>query len=390
MKIFKTILFFIFLISPFCFSQNLTITDLTTLCNKKNWEGVNQNLTAKGWNFFESKRGDSFEYNTITWSFKKDNYSEKAQGWLYLYTLENVPNKIVYSFFNKTSYLLFKNSISPAGFKLIDNKIEDNEIISTYSNSLFQLNISTKKITENDFLDSSKTGYTVIVSKKNTSNQTEKNNLKYEYTITNKNYVEYAQYNPWSRYDVKIDGINYTYGDKIRLKPGKHILKETIINIEDRTESCSEQIEIVLNKYDFDLVFEFNSCACPFFFYQLDSKKIFGGELIRNQNSIEKEKYDSIKINKDYVKAGQLKLIVTEEKPEISYIDHIYLKINDNIIIPINSIDNKTNKLLELNDNEYFIMKQGDRIEVSFKIPETINIVDLKLYSEGYYKTIIN
>ena len=387
MKISNPILFFIFLICQFCFSQSLTITDLTTLCNKKNWEGVNQNLTSKGWNFFESKRGDSFEYNTITWSFKKDNYSEKAQGWIYLYTIENVPNKIAYSFFNKTSYLLFKNSISPAGFKLVENKIEDNEIISTYSNSLFQLNISTKKITENDFLDSSKTGYTVIVSKKNKSNQTANGNLKYEYTIKNKNYVEQEQYSDF-RYDVKIDGINYTYGDKIRLKPGKHILKETII--ENGTEFCSEQIEIVLNKYDFDLVFEFNNCACPFFYFQVDSKRIFGGELIRNQNSIEKEKYDSIKINKDYIKDSQLKLIVTEEKSEISYIDHIYLKINDNLIIPINSIDNKTNKLLELNDNEYFIMKQGDSIEVLFKIPETINIIDLKLYSKGYYNTILN
>ena len=73
---------------------------------------MNQTLLAKNWTYSKSEKGNIYKYNTITWSFNKDYYINKAQGWFYLYTYEGYPNKISYSVFNKESYSLIQNSIS--------------------------------------------------------------------------------------------------------------------------------------------------------------------------------------------------------------------------------------------------------------------------------------
>ncbi len=130
--------------------QKLTLTDLTTLCSKKNWEDVNQILLAKKWTYYDSEKGNTYKYNTITWSFNKDYYSEKAQAWFHLYTYEGYPNKISYSVFNKESYSIIQNSIASAGFKLVNSEIEDNKIISTYSNANYTLIVSTEKRDKSD------------------------------------------------------------------------------------------------------------------------------------------------------------------------------------------------------------------------------------------------
>ena len=94
------------------YAQRLSLLDLTNLCNKKNWEDVNQTLLSKNWTYYDSEKGSTYKYNTITWSFNKDHYNDKAQGWFYLYTYDGFPNKISYTVLNKESYSLIQNSIS--------------------------------------------------------------------------------------------------------------------------------------------------------------------------------------------------------------------------------------------------------------------------------------
>jgi antitoxin component YwqK of YwqJK toxin-antitoxin module len=144
------------------------LTDLTILCNKKNWEDINQSLLTKKWTYFESEKGDTYKYNTITWSFNKDYYSDKAQAWFYLFTYEGYPNKISYSVFNKESYTIIQNSISSAGFKLVNSMIENNEIISTYANDNYTLKVSTEKRNKSDYSWESKsiTAYNFTLIKK--------------------------------------------------------------------------------------------------------------------------------------------------------------------------------------------------------------------------------
>lgn len=150
------------------FGQKLTLADLTNLCNKKNWEDVNQTLLAKGWVYYDSEKGNTYKYNTITWSYNKDYYSDKAQAWFYLFTYEGYPNKISYLVLNKEPYSIIQNSISSAGFKLVKSEIEDNEIISTYSNANYTLTISTEKRAESEYSWENKsiTAYSITLTKK--------------------------------------------------------------------------------------------------------------------------------------------------------------------------------------------------------------------------------
>jgi len=140
--------------------------DLTNLCNKKNWEEVNQALRTKGWEYHESSRGNTYQYNTITWSYEKSRYDDKALAWFYLFTYDGFPNKITYTVHNQDSYSIIQKSIAAAGFKLIDSEIEENEIISTYANSNYTLKISTRKTTRDDYWESSITTYSITLIKK--------------------------------------------------------------------------------------------------------------------------------------------------------------------------------------------------------------------------------
>jgi len=149
-------------------SQKLSLNELFALCNKPNWDAVNEYMLKKGWEYHESSKGDDSHYNTITWSYEKEYFSEKAKGWFYLYTYEGYPNKISYSFFNKPSYNVIKNGITAAGMKLIDNSIEDNEIVAKYEGSNFTVTVSTAKREKEDsyYSNNTITEYSVIVIKK--------------------------------------------------------------------------------------------------------------------------------------------------------------------------------------------------------------------------------
>lgn len=161
-----TLLFLMILFCSNSFGQKLTLNDLTNLCNKKNWEDINQTMLLKGWTYYNSEKGNTEQYNTITWSYNKDDYSDKAQGWFYLYTFDNYPNKISYSTPNKSSYLLIQNSLVSNGFKLIDSEIEDEIVISTYSNLGYILKISNAKRKDDDWSDRSLTSYSITLIKK--------------------------------------------------------------------------------------------------------------------------------------------------------------------------------------------------------------------------------
>lgn len=155
-----------FFISTIGFAQKLTLQELINICARQNWESVNTILTSKGWEYYESKKGDSDKYNTITWSYNKQEYNDKAQGWFRLYTYEGLPNKVMYSVFNKPAYNTIVNAMNGAGFKLIGSAIEDNELISTYSNNAWVLKINTEKREDDDWSDRSLTAYTVTVIRK--------------------------------------------------------------------------------------------------------------------------------------------------------------------------------------------------------------------------------
>lgn len=149
-------------------AQDLSLTDLQNICQKTNWEYANQYLMNKGWEFYDSEKGSSTQYNTITWSFNK-SYGDKAEAWFYLFTYEGFPNKISYSVFNKPAYTKIQNSLNTNGYKLKDSEINDNEIISKYANNVYLLEITTEKRekkNEYSYYDESITAYNFQLIKK--------------------------------------------------------------------------------------------------------------------------------------------------------------------------------------------------------------------------------
>jgi antitoxin component YwqK of YwqJK toxin-antitoxin module len=195
------------------FGQKLTLGDLANFCSKKNWEDVNLALNSKDWAYYESEKGSNNKYNTITWSFNKDYYSEKANGWFYLYTYEGYPNKVGYSVFNKESFAIIQNSISSAGFKLTESEIEDDEIISTYSNSNYTLEIRTEKREndDDDYDSHSFTAYNITLIKKSGVYDTE-NGKKTDYYYGDVVQAEYTLSNG------KMEGLLKVYYSNGNLK----------------------------------------------------------------------------------------------------------------------------------------------------------------------------
>lgn len=194
------LIIFTALLTISCYGQKLTLTDLMNLCSKKDWESVNTHLSSKGWVYYDSKKGDTYQYNRITWSYEKEYYNDKAQAWFYLYTYDGLPNKISYSVFNKTSYSIIQNSIVGAGFKLSDSEIEDNAITSTYTNNSYILKVSNQKREDDDYTERSTTAYNFSLIKKAGIYDLD-NGKKIEYYDNGKIKAEYILKNG------EIDGI---------------------------------------------------------------------------------------------------------------------------------------------------------------------------------------
>ncbi|NRT12470.1 toxin-antitoxin system YwqK family antitoxin [Flavobacterium sp. 14A] len=147
-------------------AQKLSLNDLSNLCSKKTWQDVNQYMLVKGWTYYDSTKGDTDNYSTITWSYNKESYSNKAQAWFYIYTFDDYPNKISYNVFNKASYLLIQNSLVTNGFKIVDSEIQDEMVITTYANASYRLIITNSKTTEDKWSTSSVTSYNITLIKK--------------------------------------------------------------------------------------------------------------------------------------------------------------------------------------------------------------------------------
>ena len=208
----KTLPFILLFISQISLGQKLTLDDIENICNKSNWESVNQFLMNKNWEYHESEKGNSEKYSTITWSYEK-TYGDKASAWFYLYTYEGVPNKLSYSVFNKPSYSAIQNSVSSKGYKLQNSEIENNELISTYANSKFILKITTEKREKDSYssFDESITAYSFLLIKKSSIYDLD-NGKKIDYYYGNTKQTEYTIVNG------EINGVLKVYYENGKLK----------------------------------------------------------------------------------------------------------------------------------------------------------------------------
>ena len=95
---------------------------------------------------------------------------------------------------------------------------------------------------------------------------------------------------------------------------------------------------------------------------------------------------DSIKIPKNGIHNNQIELKIEELKDEISFIDQVYLKINDKIIFPDKCRDlEKINK----EDSNYLQLSKGNSIILTFDVPlKKEELQQIHFYAKGYYELL--
>jgi antitoxin component YwqK of YwqJK toxin-antitoxin module len=165
---FITILCFL-LLGELIQAQKINLIELHSMSSNKNWETSNKFLLSKGWEYYDSTVGDDEHYNTIIWSYEKSfSDDKKANGWIYIYSYDGLPNKVLYRFRKKEYYTTIKNSLVSNGYKLDDEEILDQRVIAKYSNTNYILELTySREEDENDYSGSgSFTAYEITVYKK--------------------------------------------------------------------------------------------------------------------------------------------------------------------------------------------------------------------------------
>jgi hypothetical protein len=125
------------------------------------------------------------------------------------------------------------------------------------------------------------------------------------------------------------------------------------------------------------------SSKCPFVHVKINGEYQLVDEILRNQVSNKLDREDVLEIPSKSISNGKLEVKIEEIKDEISFIDNIYLKIDDVIIYPS---DNVLSEKLNSADNSFLQLNKGDSINLTFEIPFTLTGTEkVVLHAKGYY-----
>ncbi len=122
--------------------------------------------------------------------------------------------------------------------------------------------------------------------------------------------------------------------------------------------------------------------ACPFVYFVDGQNKIFKGEILRYLNKEYTETWQQLDMKLDNKIYSNLKIFISEEKDETTYLNSVYLNINGKIHTP--KLINSKNRIIISNDDKYIKLSKGEIIELQFEFkPELIK--SCILHAKGYY-----
>ena len=163
----RSSLVFLFILCYFIgIAQKLTIADIQNICNNKDVDTINQILLAKGWSFYDSKDEKEREYGVVRWAYNKSSSGDKANGWVRILTDNGFSEQCEYTVFNTPAYFIVFNAIKANGYKFLKSSVEENSIVSRYANAKYYLSIHTLKLSDDEYVDNSLTGYKFLIEKK--------------------------------------------------------------------------------------------------------------------------------------------------------------------------------------------------------------------------------
>lgn len=149
------LVFFAMLLTSPLLAQTLTLPQLLTYANMKNWTFIDHSLTSRGWTFFNSGQGyevaddaavvvsdsvSATQVDTVIWSYGKDYYDDKAAAWFRAIITEGDVSSVDYQC-PKNAYLNIKKALSSNGFKFSVNQVNDGAVVSVYKNKKFILQL---------------------------------------------------------------------------------------------------------------------------------------------------------------------------------------------------------------------------------------------------------
>ncbi len=145
-------------------AQDLTLVELQNLCKLTNWETGHSTLTRKGWEYHDSRRGDSYNTSIIVYGYEKNKYNGRATAWVNLYTNGDKVEQVMYMA-TESVYKSVNTSIAANGYKKTDSDIGDGLVVTNYSSKQFLLKIAIKT-EKQDYSDATFASYTILIIKK--------------------------------------------------------------------------------------------------------------------------------------------------------------------------------------------------------------------------------
>lgn len=132
-------------------------------------------------------------------------------------------------------------------------------------------------------------------------------------------------------------------------------------------------------------------CACtnsPFIYYYANYQYIYLSDFIPGATSKEKEYTSFIDLTgRAEVVNGKVKIKITEELDETTYLDRVYLRVMTYDYTSVNveaaTISDANMSLITHSDNKYLVMEQGDEHYLEFNVP--LDYKRIEFISEGYY-----
>lgn len=155
----KIFLLFTILLSFSTFAQNLTLSEVLAI-KKMELGEADEFLSNKGWEYFNVEEYDA--YNSVTFTFNKSMYDDKADSFFYYLYSNFTERKIVTIQINtKEKFNSYINQIKSWGGKLINSYVDEGHIIKIYQGSTMTY-VSRTSTQTNDY-DASTTVYNLTV-----------------------------------------------------------------------------------------------------------------------------------------------------------------------------------------------------------------------------------
>ena len=179
---------------------------------------------------------------------------------------------------------------------------------------------------------------------------------------------------------------NITENDKILYFFDNEIIECSILQIENNYKTVNEVFNIKLeNGNSYIINNTIASPKCPFVYVKQNGTYTQIDEILKNQVSDKLDKYDYLEIPFEMIKNNTIEIKIAEQKDEISYLDHIYLQVGDQIIEP--ECNNTILQLIKSNNNKYHQLQKGDYFELKFILPQNIDkTTKIQLVAKGYYE----